>query len=99
MTHVVDIRWTPTTTSRLLDISFASALEEEANNEDLEPSHGDHHEAFDDAEVPYPLLGAADSAKITVFACPEVLLVASYCRELRGELDDGFFEDGGLFRG
>lgn len=51
------------------------ALEEEAHHKDLQSGHGDHHQALDHTEVENPTLGTADSAKVAILACAEVLLV------------------------
>ena len=79
--------------------TFPSALEEEADNEDLQSCHGHKQARLHQTEVEYPLLGALDGAEVAVLARAEVLLVAGDGGELRGELEDGFFEDRGLLGG
>jgi hypothetical protein len=59
-----------------LYVTLASALEEEPNDEDLQTRHCDHHQALDDAKVENATLRAPDCAEVSVFSCPEVLLVA-----------------------
>jgi hypothetical protein len=89
----------PRRTSSRSHIALARALEEEPDNEDLQSGHDNHQAAFHQGEVEDPPLGAPDSAEIPVFTCAEVLLVSRDGGQLGAELEDGFFEDGRLFRG
>lgn len=79
--------------------TFPGALEKEADNEDLQSCHGHNQARLHQTEVEYPLLGALDGAEVAVLARAEVFLVAGDGGELRGELEDGFFEDRGLLGG
>lgn len=72
-------------------------MEEEPNHENLKGSHADNETALDQAEVDNPLLGASDSAEVTVLARPEVLLVSRHGRKLTRDLDYGLLEGCGLF--
>lgn len=61
---------------RQFNIRVPTDLEEEANDEHLQASHSNHHQALNNAEVKDSLLGAPDSAEVTVFSGTEVLLVS-----------------------
>jgi hypothetical protein len=80
-----------------LDYTFPRPLEEEPHNEHLQPRHRHNEATLHQAKVEDALLGALDSREIAVLARAEVLLVAGNCGKLSRELEDGFFEDGGLF--
>jgi hypothetical protein len=73
-------------------------LEEEPNNENLQSGHGNHHEAFNDAEVPDSAFRRPHGTEVAVLACSEVLLVTGDGGQLRGKLENRLFDRGGLFR-
>lgn len=72
-------------------------LEEEPNNEDLEPSHAHHHQALDNTEVEDSPLRAAHRAKVPVLSRAEIFLIARDSRELARQLENRFLQRGGLF--
>ena len=74
-------------------------LEEEADDENLQSAHANHHGALNETEVDDPALRAADGAEVSVLARAEVLLVPRDGGQLARHLVDGFFEFRGLFRG
>jgi len=57
-------------------IALPGALEKEPHNKYLQARHCNHHDALNNTEIEYPSLRAPDCAKIAVFACAEVFLVA-----------------------
>jgi len=73
-------------------------LEKEPHNEYLQTRHCNHHDALDNAEIEYPTLCTPDRAKIAVFACTEVFLIAIDGGKLAREFEDGFFQRGLLVR-
>lgn len=79
--------------------TFPGALEKEANNEDLQACHSHNQARLHQTEVEYPLLGTLDGAEVAVLARAEVLLVTGDSGELCGKLENGFFENRGLFGG
>jgi hypothetical protein len=79
--------------------TFSSPLEEEPNNEHLQSSHSNHHANLNDTKIEDPLLGTPNRAEIPILPRAEVFLVTADGGQLGGELEDGFFEDGGLFWG
>ena len=79
--------------------TFPGALEKEAHNEDLQACHSHNQARLHQTEVEYPLLGTLDGAEVAVLARAEVLLVTGDGGELRGKLEDGFFQDRGLLGG
>jgi hypothetical protein len=79
--------------------TFPGALEEEANNKNLQPCHGHNQARLHQTEVEYSLFGTLDSAEVAVLARAKVLLVTRDSRELCGKLENGFFKDRGLFGG
>ena len=74
-------------------------MEEELDNKDLEPSHGENKPALQQAEGENAPLCALNRAEVSVLARPEVFLVTRDGRQLCRQLEDGFFEDGGLLGG
>lgn len=78
-------------------LTFPSALEEEAHNEDLQCGHGNHHQRLDHTEVKDPTLGTAHSTEVSVLTSTEVFLVARDGRKLGGELVDGLLQAASLF--
>jgi hypothetical protein len=83
----------------VVSLTLSGTLEEEPDNEHLKSSHTNHEPTLDNAEVEYPSLRALYGAEIAVLACPEVLLIPSYGRQVARDLHDRFFESRGLFRG
>ena len=63
-------------------LTLPSTLEEEANNKDLQASHGDHHETLDDRKVKDAAFRAAHRAEVAVLARPKVFLIPVDRREL-----------------
>lgn len=57
-------------------LTFPSPLEKEPHNKHLQPSHGNHHQTLNNAEIKNPSLGAAHSAEVPVLARTEVFLVS-----------------------
>jgi hypothetical protein len=80
-------------------IPLPRPLEKEAHNKNLQPRHRHHQRALHQAKIEYPPLRTPDSAEIPILPRPEVFLIPADGRELRRELEYGFFEDGGLFGG
>lgn len=71
-------------------------MEKEPHNEDLQASHCDHDQALQYAEVENTLLRAPHRGEVPVLSRAEVFLVSVDGRQLGGDFEDGFFEDGGL---
>jgi hypothetical protein len=59
-----------------LKIHRRAYLEEEPDDEDLQASHTDHHQALNDAEIEDPSFRAPYCAEIPVLAGAEVLLIS-----------------------
>jgi hypothetical protein len=81
------------------DYTFPRPLEEEPNDKHLQSRHCHNQPTLHKAEVEDALLRALDRRKVAVLARAEVLLVAGDGRQLGRELEDGFFENRGLFGG
>jgi hypothetical protein len=78
--------------------TFPGSLEEEPDNKDLESSHRNHHTRLDHREIEDSSLRTPDRAEIAVLARPEVFLLSVDCAEQARQFEDGFLQDGGLFR-
>ena len=78
---------------------WCTNLEEEADDENLQGTHADHHGALDETEVDDPALGASDGAEVSVLSRAEILLVSRDGGQLARHLVDGFFEFRRLLRG
>lgn len=59
-----------------LYVALPCALEEEADNKDLEGTHADDEAGLDQAEVDDSLLGASNGAEVAVLTRAEVFLVS-----------------------
>lgn len=81
-----------------LNVTLASALEEEPDNKHLQCSHADNQSNLDHAKVDNALLRAGHGAEVAVLSCPKVLLVSGNGGKLARDLVDGFLQDGCLFR-
>ena len=77
--------------------TFTSTLEKESHNEDLKPSHRNHHHTLNNTEVEYPLLRAPYRAKIPILPRPEVLLIPTYRGQLAGKFHNRVFQGSRLF--
>ena len=82
-----------------LHIPLPRALEEEPYNEHLQSRHTHHHQTLHNTEVKDPPFSAPDSAEIPVLSRAEIFLHSRDGRELARQLENRFFERGGLFRG
>lgn len=89
--------WSTSSLSRS-HVALSCALEKEPHYEDLQASHCDHNQTLQDAEVEDTLLRASYGREISVFSGAEVFLVSVDGRQLGGDFENGFFEDGGLLR-
>jgi hypothetical protein len=74
-------------------LTLPRALEKEAHDKHLQPSHGHHHETLNHAKVENASLGAAHGTEVAVLARAEVLLVTGnrgqHCRHFHDRLLDG----------
>jgi hypothetical protein len=78
-------------------VTFPRTLEEVPDNEHLQCSHTNHHGRFDEGEVEYSPLRAADSIKVSVFSRPEVFLHPADCAQLPTDLKHQIFKLSMLF--
>lgn len=82
-----------------LHVALAGALEEEADDKDLQAAHEDDQAALDDADVDDPALGAPDGGKVAVLARAEVLLAPGDGRQFARQLEEALLQGAGLFGG
>lgn len=79
------------------NVTLASTLEKESDDEYLQGTHADNKSNLDHAKVDNTLLGACNGAEVAVLTRSKVLLVSGNGGELAGDLEDGFLQDRGLF--
>jgi hypothetical protein len=77
-------------------LTLARSLEKEAHDKDLQPSHGHHQQALNNAEVEDASLGAAHGTEIAVLARTEVFLVTGDCRQHSRHFHDRLLDNARL---
>lgn len=79
------------------ELTLARALEKEAHDKHLQPSHRDHHQTLNHTEIEHPSLRAAHSTEIAVLARAEVFLVPRDRGQHGRHFHDRFLDHAGLF--
>lgn len=87
----------PPTHPSISQLTFPRSLEEEPDHQNLQHGHTHHHKHLDETEIEYPLLGAADGAKVSVLSGAKVFLHSADGAQLTTDFEDGVFEGRVLF--